>query len=67
MSDTKHEKKTPSEELSEIVVSQLVDSGLILEVDGKSAIREMSAGNLKGEDWRLLIEKAIDKKVEDEQ
>jgi hypothetical protein len=67
MSDTKHENKTPSEELSEIVVSQLVDSGLMLEADGKSAIREMSAGNLKGEDWRLLIEKAIDKEVEDEQ
>lgn len=67
MSDTKHAKKTPSEELSEIVVSQLVESGLMREVDGKSAIREMSAGSLKSEDWRLLVEKVIDKKVEDEQ
>lgn len=66
MNDPIHENKTPSEELSDIVVSQLVDSGLMLQVDSKSAIREMSAGNLSGEDWRLLIEKAIDKEVEDE-
>jgi len=67
MSDTKHENKTPSTELSEIVVAQLVNSGLMLEVDSKSAIREMAAGKLKGEDWRLHIEKAIDKWVKHEQ
>ena len=63
MSNIKDEKKTLSEELSEIAVSQLIDSGLILAVDSKYATSEMSAGKLKSEDWRLLIEKAIDKEI----
>ena len=56
-------KKTLSEELSEIAVSKLVGSGLLLEADNKYAVTAMSKGQLKSEDWRLLIEKAIDKEV----
>jgi len=61
MSNTNKETKTLSEELSEIVVSQLVGKGLLLEVDGKAATTDMATGKLKSEDWRLLMEKAIDK------
>ncbi|MEW8266057.1 MAG: hypothetical protein AB2731_07960 [Candidatus Thiodiazotropha sp.] len=66
MSSTETDSKSPSEELADIVVANLLDKGLILESDTTKTITELASGRLKGEDWRLLIEKALDKKVSDE-
>jgi len=66
MNKTEHKNKTPSEELAEIVASRLVENALVLEADSATLMRDMAAGKLKGEDWRLFIEKAIDKESNNE-
>ena len=66
MSDAEEKAKTPSEELAEIVSSALLGSGLILEKDAPYITPEIASGKLKAEDWRLLIEKALDKETSDE-
>ena len=67
MSDKEFKNKTPSEELAEIVTSRLVESALVLEMDSATLQKDMATGKLKGEDWRLIIEKAIDKESGNEQ
>jgi ribosomal protein S1 len=59
ISDTR--LKTPSEVLAEKVVAGLVAKALVLSNDAKKLTVNISTGKLKAEDWRLVIEKAIDK------
>lgn len=66
MSDAEENDKTPSEELAEILTNALLDKGLILKEDAPHTSLEIASGKLKAEDWRLLIEKALDKEVSDE-
>ena len=67
MSETEHKNQTPSEELAEIVTSLLVKNALVLETDSATLQKDIAAGKLKGEDWRLVVEKAIDKESGNEQ
>ena len=67
MSDKEHENKTPSEALAEIVTSRLVEGTLVLEADRVDLQKDMATGKLKAEDWRLFVEKAIDKEPSNEQ
>ncbi len=66
MSDAEENDKTPAEELAEIVTNALLDEGLILKEDAPHTSREIASGKLRAEDWRLLIEKALDKEASDE-
>ncbi|BBA34073.1 uncharacterized protein sS8_2121 [Methylocaldum marinum] len=61
MSETSSRSKAPSELLAEQIAHELVDKALVLANDAKTMQRSLAAGKLKAEDWRLLIEKAIDK------
>jgi hypothetical protein len=60
MSNMEEKDKAPAEELAEIVTDALLGEGLILETDVSNTSREIASGQLKAEDWRLLLEKALD-------
>lgn len=57
--------ETPSEVLAERVVQAFVNRNLVLEDDANKMKVNLATGKLKDQDWRLLIEKAIDKGVKD--
>ena len=67
MSNEEGHDKGPSEELAEIVTNVLLDRRLILARDAQNASHGIASGRLKQEDWRLLIEKALDKESSGEQ
>ena len=58
--------KTPSEELAENIAKALSQEGLLDEVDAGRISATISSGKTKAEDWRLAIEKVIDREKEDE-
>jgi hypothetical protein len=51
---------SPSQELAKIIVEKLVKHKLLLSDDSAKMTTGFTTGNLKQEDWRLIIEKAID-------
>lgn len=61
MSDVDPPRKTPSEELSEILAKSLVDKKLVLAKDANKLAVDLAAGEMRAEDWRVIIEKALDK------
>lgn len=61
MSETGSLLKTPSELLAEKITSELADKTIVLADDAKKMQRSLATGKLKAEDWRLYIEKAIDR------
>lgn len=61
MSEKSTPPKTPSELLAEKILSTLTDRSLILTEDTGKMQQKLAGGKLKPEDWRLLIEKALDK------
>lgn len=61
MSDTGALQKLPSEILSEQIVQILVEHKLLLPADAKKTQTSLAGGKLKADDWRLVIEKALDK------
>lgn len=58
--------KTPSELLADKIVGVLAEKKLVLSGDVKNVAQNLAIGKLKAEDWRMAIEKAIDKETSDE-
>jgi hypothetical protein len=52
----------PSEQLATQVLDTLIDQKLVLPEDRKF-MAAIAAGKMKVEDWRMLIEKALDKEA----
>lgn len=55
----------PTDTLAKQIADRLVKKGLITEAAGKKAQTSIGAGKMSGEDWRLSIELATQKKKED--
>ena len=51
----------PSHELAKIVFERLASEKLITSDDAKKMIDKYAEGKLRQEDWRLSIEKGLDK------
>jgi hypothetical protein len=66
MSESNVPLKTPSELLAEKIVGVLAENNLILGGDIQKIVPNLANGKLKAEDWRMAIEKAIDKEASDE-
>ena len=66
MSESSVPVKTPSELLSEKIVGVLAEKKLVLSGDVQKVALNLANGKLKAEDWRMAIEKAIDKETSDE-
>lgn len=54
---------TPSEALTEVILSLLVEGGLFLHDDATKYKARLAAGSMKAEDWLLVIEKAHEKET----
>lgn len=54
-------QKTPSETLATLVVKRMIEAGLLRTERQASLIEKISAGDMKGEDWKLEIEIMNDK------
>ena len=54
---------TLSEDLARKVLPILADRNLVLAEDVERYIVKLASGKMKAEDWRLLVEKAMDKAV----
>lgn len=63
MSESDAPVKTPSEILAEKIVGVLADKKLVLTGDVKKISLNLAAGKLKAEDWRMAVEKALDKEA----
>jgi hypothetical protein len=66
MSESNVPVKTPSELLADKIVGVLSEKKLVLDGDVKNVAMNLANGKLKAEDWRMAIEKAIDKETSDE-
>ena len=53
--------KTPSQELTELVVPLLIKDGLLLASDAETHKIKFANGSMKSEDWLLAVEKALSK------
>lgn len=53
----------PSKLLAIKVAETLVEGNLILKSDVQRFIQFLALGKLKAEDWRMFVEKAIDKEA----
>lgn len=54
---------TPSAQLSAKIVERLILEKLLLSEDREKLLTKLSGGQLSQEDWRLAVERAIDKEV----
>ncbi len=52
---------SPSQILAQKIVDRLVQENLLLNEDAKQVVAKLAEGGMETEDWRLAIEKAIDK------
>jgi hypothetical protein len=52
---------TPSEALTEEIMPLLIQGKLFLPEDAAKYSAKLASGNMKSEDWLLVIEKASDK------
>lgn len=59
MSDT-NPYTMPDDIVAEKIVKRFVDTGLLPKVYANEAKRLLANGTVKAEDWRLLVEKAIE-------
>jgi len=66
MSEDVESTKTPSEELTGFIVATLSKEGLLHEDDVKGMTLAISSGKAKAEDWRVAIQRMIDREKEDE-
>lgn len=62
MTESKLQIKTPSEVLAEKILTLLAEKKLVLVEDVKRAIPNFANGKLSGADWRMLLEKGIEKR-----
>ena len=58
--------KSPSEVLTDLIASLLVERKLFLEEDSQKYKAKIAAGTMKPEDWLLAIEKAREKEADNE-
>lgn len=65
MSESNVPVKTPSELLADKIVGVLAEKKLVLSADVQNVALNLAIGKLKAEDWRMAIEKAIDKEMSD--
>lgn len=63
MSKSDAQTKTPSELLAAKVAEVLVEKAVITKTDAQKFTQSLASGKLKAEDWRVLVEKAIDKEA----
>lgn len=56
--------KNPSEALTGLIASLLVERKLFLEEDAQKYKAKITAGTMKPEDWLLAIEKAREKEAD---
>lgn len=61
MADQESPAKSPSESLAGIIAALLTDKGLTLKSDAARITGKIAAGKAKAEDWRLVVEKALDR------
>lgn len=54
-----HEYLSPDEELALEIAQALIEVGLIREAKGDPLKQGIRAGNLRSEDWRLMIEDGL--------
>lgn len=54
----------PSETLTELITSLLVERKLFLQEDAQKSRGKIATGTMKPEDWLLAIEKALHKKAD---
>lgn len=52
---------SPSQTLAQKIVDRLVMERLLTADDARQVLVKLADGNMKPEDWRLAVEKAIDK------
>lgn len=52
---------TPSQDLAKIIFLRLSAEKLVTDEDAKKLVSKMADGKLRSEDWRLAIEKAVEK------
>lgn len=52
---------TPSQALAKIVIEKLAAEKLITSDDAKKMVDNYATGKLRQEDWRLALEKGLDK------
>ncbi len=57
--------KSPVESLARAISKALTKKGVILEQDADKMTLKISTGRVKESDWRIAIEKAIDKENKD--
>lgn len=65
MSNSIANTKTPSEQLACKIFDVLVERKLMLSGDKSKLVDRLANGKLRAEDWRVAIEKAIDKEVKE--
>lgn len=52
---------TPSQSLAQIIIDKLAAEKLITNDDAKKWVDKYASGKLRQEDWRLALEKGLDK------
>ena len=50
---------TPDQQLAERIMAELIDQGLILAEKRESVCKKLSTGQMKAEDWRLLMAETL--------
>ena len=66
MNDKGPEVISPSVALAKIVSKALVEEGILLKDDARKLALNLASGKVKESDWRITIEKALDKEESDE-
>jgi hypothetical protein len=54
---------TPSQNLAGKIVQRLVDAKILREDDARVLAPKMAAGKVTQDDWRLAVEKALEKEA----
>jgi hypothetical protein len=54
---------TPSQILTGKIVQRLIDAKILREDDARVLIPKIAAGKLTQDDWRLAVEKALEKEA----
>lgn len=54
------DNQTPTQQLADEITSALVDAGLIEAKRKNDLVKKITAGNIKSDDWSLLVERAIE-------
>lgn len=54
--------ETPSQKLAARILKRLTDAKILREDDAQAIAPKLANGTLRQEDWRLAIEKALERK-----